>query len=230
MAYFLAKTDPDTYSLDDLKRDAKTEWDGVRNPAAVNAIKETKPGDTVIIYHTGDEKAVVGLAKVVSEPRLDKNDDRSWIADFEYVQHAKKAVTAARDQGIAPFRRLGARAHGPAEHDVRPGGVLGLAAETGRFLAPASDAQISLSFRAEQRGRKAEVEARNLSAAPIGTLHRHGCSRRMDARRRQTLARTLLVPLALRPRRPACSSGSPDRPLPSRHSARLRISTSDCTP
>jgi predicted RNA-binding protein with PUA-like domain len=66
MAYFLAKTDPDTYSLDDLKRDAKTEWDGVRNPAAVNAIKETKPGDTVIIYHTGDEKAVVGLAKVVS--------------------------------------------------------------------------------------------------------------------------------------------------------------------
>jgi predicted RNA-binding protein with PUA-like domain len=93
MAYFLAKTDPDTYSLDDLKRDGSTEWDGVRNPAAVNAIKEMKPGDTVIIYHTGDEKAIVGLAKVVSEPRPDKNDDRSWVADFEYVQHAKKPVT-----------------------------------------------------------------------------------------------------------------------------------------
>jgi predicted RNA-binding protein with PUA-like domain len=93
MAYFLAKTDPDTYSLDDLKRDGTTEWDGVRNPAAVNAIKEMKPGDTVVIYHTGDEKAVVGLAKVVSEPRPDKNDDRSWVADFEYVQHAKKPVT-----------------------------------------------------------------------------------------------------------------------------------------
>jgi predicted RNA-binding protein with PUA-like domain len=93
MAYFLAKTDPDTYSLDDLKRDGKTEWDGVRNPAAVNAIKEMKPGDTVIIYHTGDERAVVGLAKVVSDPRPDKNDDRSWVADFEYVQHAKKPVT-----------------------------------------------------------------------------------------------------------------------------------------
>ena len=93
MAYFLAKTDPDTYSLDDLKRDGKTEWDGVRNPAAVNAIKEMKPGDTVIIYHTGDEKAVVGLAKVVSEPRPDPNDDRSWVADFEYSQRAKKPVT-----------------------------------------------------------------------------------------------------------------------------------------
>ena len=93
MAYFLAKTDPDTYSLDDLKRDGKTEWDGVRNPAAVNAIKEMKPGDTVIIYHTGNEKAVLGLAKVVSDPRPDKNDERSWVADFEYVQHAKKPVT-----------------------------------------------------------------------------------------------------------------------------------------
>ena len=93
MAYFLAKTDPETYSIDDLKRDGKTEWDGVRNPAAVNAIKTMNPGDTVIVYHTGDEKAVVGLAKVVSAPRPDKNDPRSWVADFEYVQHAKRAVT-----------------------------------------------------------------------------------------------------------------------------------------
>jgi predicted RNA-binding protein with PUA-like domain len=93
MAYFLAKTDPETYSLDDLKREGKTVWDGVRNPAAVNAIKEMKPGDTVIIYHTGDEKAVVGLAKVVSDPRPDPNDDRSAVADFEYIQHAKKPVT-----------------------------------------------------------------------------------------------------------------------------------------
>ena len=93
MAYFLAKTDPETYSIDDLKRDGKTEWDGVRNPAAVNAIKTMKPGDTVIIYHSQKEAAVVGLAKVVSARRPDKNDPRSWVADFEYVQHAKRAVT-----------------------------------------------------------------------------------------------------------------------------------------
>jgi predicted RNA-binding protein with PUA-like domain len=93
MAYFLAKTDPDTYSIEDLKREKKTTWDGVRNPAAVNAIKTMKPGDTVIVYHTGDEKAVVGLAKVVSEPRPDPKDDRSWVADFEYTGHAKRPVT-----------------------------------------------------------------------------------------------------------------------------------------
>jgi len=93
MAYFLAKTDPGTYSIDDLKRDGTTAWDGVRNPTAVNAIKTMKPGDTVIVYHTGDEKTIVGLAKVVSPPRPDKNDDRSWVADFEYVKHAKRPVT-----------------------------------------------------------------------------------------------------------------------------------------
>jgi predicted RNA-binding protein with PUA-like domain len=93
MAYFLAKTDPDTYSLADLKRDGTTEWDGVRNPAAVNAIKSMKPGDKVIIYHTGGETAVVGLAEVVSEPRPDPNNARSWVADFKYLRDAKKLVT-----------------------------------------------------------------------------------------------------------------------------------------
>ena len=93
MAYFLAKTDPQTYSIDDLKRDGTTEWDGVRNPHAVNAIKSMKPGDMVIIYHSQDDKAVVGLAKVVSPPRPDEEDERSWVADFEYVKHAKRPVT-----------------------------------------------------------------------------------------------------------------------------------------
>lgn len=93
MAYFLAKTDPRTYSIDDLRRDGTTEWDGVRNPAAVNAIKAMKPGDTVIIYHSQPDAAVTGLAKVVSPPRPAKNDPRSWVADFKYVKHARRRVT-----------------------------------------------------------------------------------------------------------------------------------------
>lgn len=93
MAYFLAKTDPETYSIEDLKRDGTTEWDGVRNAAAVSAIKTMKPDDTVIIYHSQKEAAVVGLAKVVSDARPDENDTKSWVADFEYVQHAKRPVT-----------------------------------------------------------------------------------------------------------------------------------------
>jgi predicted RNA-binding protein with PUA-like domain len=93
MAYFLAKTDPESYSIDDLKRDGTAEWDGVRNPAAVNAIKRMRPGDTVIIYHSQRDAAIVGLAKVISEPRPDKKDPRSWVADFRYVKHAARPVT-----------------------------------------------------------------------------------------------------------------------------------------
>jgi predicted RNA-binding protein with PUA-like domain len=93
MAYFLAKTEPGTYSIDDLKRDGQTEWDGVRNPAAVNAIKTMKPGDKVLIYHSGKEASVVGLAEVVSPARPDPNDARSWVADFKYLQHATRPVS-----------------------------------------------------------------------------------------------------------------------------------------
>ena len=93
MAYFLAKTDPETYSIDDLKRDGTTEWDGVRNATAVNFIKTMKPGDTVIIYHSQGQAAIVGLAKIVSAPRPDPNEPKSWVADFKYVKHAKKQVT-----------------------------------------------------------------------------------------------------------------------------------------
>lgn len=93
MAYFLAKTEPGSYSIDDLKREGTAVWDGVRNPAAVNAIKTMKPGDTVIIYHSQPETAIAGLARVVSLPRPAKNDPRSWVADFKYVKHAKQRVT-----------------------------------------------------------------------------------------------------------------------------------------
>ena len=93
MAYFLAKTDPDTYSIDDLERDGTTEWDGVRNPMAVNAIKSMKPGDQVIIYHSQGQASVVGLAEVVSAPRPDKSEAKSWVADFKFLRHANKPVT-----------------------------------------------------------------------------------------------------------------------------------------
>ncbi len=93
MALFLAKTDPQTYSIDDLQRDGTTEWDGVRNPMAVNAIKTMKPKDRVIIYHSQGNAAVVGLAEVTSTARPDENDKKSWVADFKYIRHAKRNVT-----------------------------------------------------------------------------------------------------------------------------------------
>ncbi len=62
-AYFLAKTEPTSYSIDDLKRDKQTNWDGVRNPQAVNAIRSMKPKDRVFIYHSGGQSSIVGVAR-----------------------------------------------------------------------------------------------------------------------------------------------------------------------
>ena len=84
MAYFLAKTDPETYSLDDLERDKRTSWDGVNNAQAVRAIREMRPGDRVFIYHSGGVSGVVGLATVRSEPRDDPKNPKSAVVDLEF--------------------------------------------------------------------------------------------------------------------------------------------------
>lgn len=93
MAYFLAKTDPKTYSIDDLERDKTTVWDGVRSAAALLAIRAMRPGDEVLIYHSQGEAAIVGLARVVSEPRIDPNDPKSWVVDLTFVRRLRQPVT-----------------------------------------------------------------------------------------------------------------------------------------
>ena len=85
MNYFLAKTDPETYSIDDLARDRKTVWDGVRNPQALRAIREMQPGDRVFIYHSMGDSGIVGLAKVTSPPRPDPKDAKLTVVDFEFI-------------------------------------------------------------------------------------------------------------------------------------------------
>jgi len=95
MAYFLAKTDPETYSIDQLEKDKKTVWDGVNNPQAVRAIREMRPGDKVFIYHSGGLSAVVGLARVASEGRPDPKNPRSAVADFEFLTRLDPPVTLA---------------------------------------------------------------------------------------------------------------------------------------
>jgi len=95
MAYFLAKTDPETYSIDELEKQKTTAWDGVSNPQAVRAIREMRPGDKVFIYHSGGQSAVVGLASVVSVPRADPKNPKSAVADFEFVTRLEPPVTLA---------------------------------------------------------------------------------------------------------------------------------------
>lgn len=93
MNYFLAKTDPETYSIDDLEKDRKTVWDGVRNPQALRAIREMRPGDKVFVYHSQGEAAIVGLAAVASEPRPDPKDAKLAVVDFEFLSRLNPPTT-----------------------------------------------------------------------------------------------------------------------------------------
>ncbi len=93
MNYFLAKTDPETYSLDDLARDGQTVWDGVRNAQAVIHIKTMAPGDRVLIYHSQGETSIVGQAEIVSAPRPDPNEPKSWVVDVKFLGKLAEPVT-----------------------------------------------------------------------------------------------------------------------------------------
>lgn len=95
MSYFLAKTDPETYSIDDLEREKRTSWDGVTNPQAVRTIRSMRPGDRVFVYHSGGVSAVVGLATVRSEPRDDPKNPKSAVVDLEYAGRIDPPVTLA---------------------------------------------------------------------------------------------------------------------------------------
>ena len=95
MNYFLAKTDPETYSIDDLEREGRTAWDGVTNAQAVRVIRTMRPGDRVFIYHSGGLSSVVGMAIVRSEPRDDPKNPKSAIADLEFAGRLDPPMTLA---------------------------------------------------------------------------------------------------------------------------------------
>ncbi len=103
MAYFLAKTDPATYSLAQLEHDSRTTWDGVRNVQALQAIRQMRPGDDLLIYHSQGEAALVGLARVASEPRPDPEDSKSWVVDVEFVRRFATPVTLREIKGSSLF-------------------------------------------------------------------------------------------------------------------------------
>ncbi len=96
MKYFLAKTDPDTYSLADFEHEGETLWDGVHNNAAMLFIQQMVPGDKVYIYESMTTKSIVGLAEVTSEPFLNTADPRrSWAARFKFLKKYEKPLSLA---------------------------------------------------------------------------------------------------------------------------------------
>src|SRR5262249_48224774 len=105
---WLMKEEPTHYSFDDLVRDGRTSWTGVRNPLAQKNLQSTHKGDRVFFYHTGDVKAVVGIAKTVSGPSPDAADTTGKLSavDLAPVKKLKTPVTLAAikaDKAFASF-------------------------------------------------------------------------------------------------------------------------------
>lgn len=89
---YLLKTEPTVYSFANLQRDNTTIWDGVTNPAAVKHLREMKPGENLVIYHTGEEKSAVGTATVVS---VDASDAKTPLVKIKVGKPVVKPVTLA---------------------------------------------------------------------------------------------------------------------------------------
>lgn len=108
MAHWLLKTEPSTYSFDDLERDKRTTWDGVSNNLALQHIRAMKKGDLAFIYHSGAEKAIVGVAAIVSDPYPDpkQKDEKLAAVDVAAKERLPHAVPLARvkaDKRFAQF-------------------------------------------------------------------------------------------------------------------------------
>lgn len=96
MQYWLVKTEPETYSFSDLQKKVEDIWDGVRNYQARNFLMEMKKGDLVLVYHSGKDKAIVGLAELSKEHFPDPNqgdDDRWYAVKLKAKQGLKKNIS-----------------------------------------------------------------------------------------------------------------------------------------
>ncbi|HRC83997.1 MAG TPA: EVE domain-containing protein [Thermoanaerobaculia bacterium] len=105
MSCWLLKTEPEDYSFTDLERDGRTVWDGVANNQALIHLRNARPGDEALIYHTGDERSAVGLARVVSEPYPDprSDDPRLAVFDVEVGRRLPRPVTLAEIKADPAF-------------------------------------------------------------------------------------------------------------------------------
>ena len=95
--HWLFKTEPSVYSYQQLEKDKKTVWDGVANNLALKNLKDIKKGEQIFIYHTGDEKAAVGVARALggAYPEPEKDDPKMLVVDIEPVRALKRPVRLA---------------------------------------------------------------------------------------------------------------------------------------
>jgi predicted RNA-binding protein with PUA-like domain len=108
MAQWLVKEEPEHYSYDQLERDRKTVWAGVRNPLAQKHLRGIQKGDRVFYYHTGKEKAIVAIARAIGNAYPDPDDasGKSYVVDVAPVERLRRPVTLAEikaDKAFASF-------------------------------------------------------------------------------------------------------------------------------
>ncbi len=112
MTAFLLKSEPSTYSFDDLVRDKRTVWDGVTAPAALLHIRAAKKGDSALVYHSGDERRIVGTAVIATDayedpkrPGLDKRSQPKFaVFDLKVGKRLAEPITLERIKGDARFK------------------------------------------------------------------------------------------------------------------------------
>lgn len=115
MPTLLLKTEPGEYSFDDLVRDKRTAWSGVSNPGALINLRLAREGDEVFVYHTGEERSIVGLARVVVDPyedpkragRAPDGRPKFAVADLAPVKRAKTALSLAEMKADGRFAEFG---------------------------------------------------------------------------------------------------------------------------
>ena len=108
MSYWLLKADPGAYGYTHLERDRRTVWDGVSNNLALKHMRSARAGDLALIYHTGAEKAVVGLAEITSEPYADPAGPGAHLVVFDLkprkrLQHPVSLAEIRADASFAAF-------------------------------------------------------------------------------------------------------------------------------
>src|SRR5690349_8426212 len=103
MSYWLLKTEPSTYSWEQLERERATRWDGITNPAALKHLRSSKPGDRVFVYHTGDERRAVGIAEITSDAYADPKNPKLAVVDLRAVERLAAPVELATIKADAAF-------------------------------------------------------------------------------------------------------------------------------
>jgi predicted RNA-binding protein with PUA-like domain len=103
--YWLCKQEPSTYNLARLEKDGATVWDGVHNNLALKHIRSMKKGDLAFFYHSGDEKQIVGIMQITSDPYPNpkEKDSRYVVVDVKFKKRLSRPVTLAEIKGHKMF-------------------------------------------------------------------------------------------------------------------------------